>query len=93
MMYFECIRAARVQSTDVPSEWKPCLSAGVTWTSETSGLTIPLVKSFGISPRKIGVKSARPSSIAFRQFEPVKSEFDRNISLHSGSLYSPAPSV
>lgn len=50
-----------------------------TWTRATSISIIFRWKSSGISERKIGTKSARPSLTACRQLEPIKNELLRKI--------------
>ena len=78
-MYFAFLTADRVTSTLVPSETKPWLSGGLTDKSATSTGKILRLNKCGISPRKIGVLSARPSLTAFRTLPPMKSELSRNI--------------
>jgi len=46
--------AARVTSTDTPSEQKPCRSGGETWMSATSSGRSPPRNSSGTSERKTG---------------------------------------
>lgn len=84
--------AAIAASADVPTVQKPCLSGGESCRMAASSVTRPLVKRSGMSDRNTGVKSARPSSIAFRSPGPVKSEFDRNRGAHSGSANRQGPS-
>lgn len=74
--------AARAQSTLGPSEQNPCSSGGLTVINAASSLTSPRRNSSGVSLRKIGVQSARPSFTALRQLAPMKREFDRNIPEH-----------
>ena len=66
--------AALVQSTLGPRVQNPCLSGGLTCIRATSMSIILRWKSNGISLRKIGVKSARPSLTALRQFAPMNKE-------------------
>jgi hypothetical protein len=51
----------------------------LTWTKATSGLTIFRWKSNGISERKMGTQSDRPSATALRTFAAIKKEHDRKI--------------
>lgn len=76
MICFAWISAARVVSTEVPREQYPCSSGGDTVTMATSTGIIFRWNTRGISPRKIGTKSPRPSAIALRQLAPVKNEHD-----------------
>lgn len=69
--------AARAVSTLVPSEQTLWRSGGESWTIAASSRTRPLVKRPGMSERKIGTKSARPSATGSRRPAPVKSEIDR----------------
>lgn len=57
-MYLEWLRAARTQSTLVPSEQYPLSSGGLTWISAMSGLIYPSLNTRGISCKKIGMQSA-----------------------------------
>ena len=79
MMYLAFWMAARVQSMLVPSVQKPWLSGGLTMISATSRLKIFRRNRFGISLRKMGVKSARPAFTAARTLPPMNSEFERKI--------------
>ena len=74
MIYLAFCMAALVQSTLGPRVQKPCLSGGLTWIRATSKSIIFRWKSSGISLKKIGVKSARPSFTAFRQLPPMNRE-------------------
>ena len=71
--------AARVVSTLGPSVQKPWVSGRLTWISATSRLNTLRRNNNGTSLRKIGMKSARPSLTALRQFGPMNSELDRNM--------------
>ena len=62
--------AALVQSTLGPRVQKPCLSGGLTCIRATSKSIIFRWKSSGISLKKMGVKSARPSFTAFPTIGP-----------------------
>lgn len=46
---------------------------------QTSGFTIFLVKSSGISERKIGIQSDLPSATGFLTLAAMKKDKDRNI--------------
>jgi hypothetical protein len=59
-------------STDTPRLTKPRRSGGLTWISATPTGTRPEVMSCGISERKTGMKSARPSCTAARTLAPMK---------------------
>ena len=85
--------AARAASTEVPSVQKPWRSGGESCSSAASSVTWPDRKSPGMSDRKIGTKSARPSSIAARSGAPVKSETDRNWPALSASANGAGPAV
>ena len=74
MIYLAFCMAALVQSTLGPRVQKPCLSGGLTCIRATSKSIIFRWKSNGISLKKMGVKSARPSFTAFRQLPPMNRE-------------------
>lgn len=74
MIYLAFCMAALVQSTLGPRVQKPCLSGGLTCIRATSKSIIFRWKSSGISLKKMGVKSARPSFTAFRQLPPMNRE-------------------
>ena len=86
--------AALVQSTLGPSVQNPCLSGGLTCIRATSKSIIFRWKRSGISLKKMGVKSARPSLTAFRQFDPINKElllkipkkFNKHISITGVNL-------
>ena len=86
-------RGAVAASTDVPSVQNPWRSGGDSCSNATSSWTCPERKSPGMSERKIGTKSARPSSIASRRGAPVKSETDRNRPSCSGAANGAGPAV
>lgn len=71
--------AARVQSTPGPSEQNPCLSGGLSEISATSRFKSLRRKSSGISLRKMGMVSARPSATAFLIDALIKKELGRKI--------------
>lgn len=73
-MYLAFCIADLVQSTLGPRVQNPCLSGGLTCIRATSRSIIFRWKRRGISLKKMGVKSARPSFTAFRQLEPVNKE-------------------
>jgi len=79
MRYFVFSTAARARSTLVPREQYPCSSGGLTVIKAASRGTIPRRNSNGVSPRKMGVKSPRPSFTALRALPPMNNEFDRKI--------------
>ena len=64
--------AAFVIPTSTPNEQKPCSSGGDTAISATSSGIVPEVKRTGISERRHGVKSARPSFTAARTLSLMK---------------------
>ncbi|MNL52873.1 hypothetical protein D3C87_1760820 [compost metagenome] len=66
--------AALAASTEVPSEQKPWASGYDSCTTATSRGTWRDSNSHGMSERKIGTNSARPSSMAWRTFAPAKRE-------------------
>ncbi len=70
--------AARTMSTDSPRLTKPWRSGSLTWMSATSTRTRRERMRAGISERKIGMKSARPSCTAFRTLAPMKNAVWRN---------------
>lgn len=74
IIYLAFCIADLVQSTLGPRVQNPCLSGGLTCIRATSRSMILRWKRRGISLRKIGVKSARPSFTASRQFAPVNKE-------------------
>ena len=74
MIYLAFCMAALVQSTLGPRVQKPCLSGGLTCIRATSKSIIFRWKSSGISLKKMGVKSARPSFTAFLQLAPMNKE-------------------
>ena len=74
IIYLAFCMADLVQSTLGPSVQNPCLSGGLTCIRATSRSMIFRWKRRGISLKKIGVKSARPSFTASRQFAPVNKE-------------------
>ena len=51
------------------------------------------VKRLGMSERKIGMKSARPSSSGLRSAAPVKNEMERNRPENSGAANGVSPAV
>lgn len=71
--------AARVQSTLGPREQKPCLSGGVIDIRATSRGILFSLNSKGISQRKTGITSARPSITALRALAARNKELDLNI--------------
>ena len=85
--------AALAVSTDVPSVQLPWASGGESCRSAASRGTRPEVKSAGMSERKMGMKSARPSAIARRSGAPVKSDTERKRPAFSGSAKWHGPSV
>ena len=74
IIYLAFCIADLVQSTLGPRVQNPCLSGGLTCIRATSRSMILRWKRRGISLKKIGVKSARPSFTASRQFAPVNKE-------------------
>lgn len=74
IMYLAFCIAARVQSTLGPRVQNPCLSGGLTCIRATSRSIIFRWNKSGISLKNMGVKSARPSFTALRQFAPVNRE-------------------
>ena len=86
MTSFAAWAAAFVTPTSTPKEQKPCSSGGVTWMSATSSGRTPDEKRSGISPRRHGVKSARPSFTAARTFSLTKSVFTRRWPSSFGSV-------
>jgi hypothetical protein len=69
------------------------MSGGESWTSAASSGTARDVKRSGISDKKIGIKSARPSAMAVRRAGPVKSESDRKRPWCSGLANGTSPDV
>ena len=87
------VAAALAASHDVPSEHMPWRSGGETCSTATSSGTLPLRKRPGMSERKIGTKSARPSATAARSGEPVKRDTERNSWPRSGAANGAGPEV
>ena len=79
-MYLAFCIAALAQSTLGPRVQKPWLSGGLTCIRATSNEMIFRRNKCGISLRKTGVKSARPSLMGLRQLAPMKNELLLNIS-------------
>mmetsp|Transcript_35464 Transcript_35464/g.111608 ORF Transcript_35464/g.111608 Transcript_35464/m.111608 type:complete len:209 (-) Transcript_35464:77-703(-) len=86
-------QAATATSTLVPMEQYPCLSGGLTWMNATSIGMISRRKKLGISLRKHGVASARPSATACRMLDPRKSPLHRKDPSMPGSTRGLWPSV
>lgn len=74
-------------------DWRQMWLMTLTVISDTSGRKIFWWNSFGISWRKIGTASARPSATALRTLPPMKNDTDRKCLASSGSVYSAPPSV
>ncbi len=69
------------------------LAPEVSWTMATSSGMARVLKSLGISDRKMGTKSARPSSMARRSGAPVKRDTDWKELARSGSANGAGPAV
>ena len=93
MMIRAASAAALAVSTEVPSVQLPWRSGGESWRMAMSRGTSLSLKRPGMSERKIGMKSARPSSIALRSGAPVKSEIDVNCPAFSGAAKGAGPFV
>jgi hypothetical protein len=78
--------AARTMSTETPSETIPYASGGLTCTSAASTGNRLDLRRWGISERKTGEKSARPSRTACRRFGPMKKVFARKRSSHPAAV-------
>ena len=85
--------AALTMSTETPRLQKPWRSGGLTWIIATSTFTRPFKISCGISERKTGMKSARPSCTAERTFFPMKKAMWRKRPSSPGATYGAGPSV
>ena len=84
--------AARAVSMLVPSEQVPWRSGGESCTTAASSLTRPVVNKLGMSERKIGTKSARPSFTDSRRPAPVNREIERMRPASSGAVKASGPS-
>ena len=85
--------AALAASHEVPSEQKPWASGGESWSSAASSGTACDVNRPGMSERKIGTKSARPSAMGRRSGAPVNSDTDRNSFSRPASANGAGPAV
>lgn len=80
IIYLAFCMADLVQSTLVPREQNPWESGGLTDTIATSRFRIFCRNSLGISLRKIGMASARPSLMAVLELPPTNRELDLKMS-------------